>query len=133
MSTRSTASRRPENSSQVATSLGTTVATDTGVAAGATGVGALFVRMLKTAVPTAATAVSTVPAIQRPRELPWVFEFMSKSFRELFAKASAAARLHLGRTARQAKYTWRWGALFRSERYDIWHNVAISQEAVKAF
>src|SRR5256885_14791314 len=34
MSTRSTASRRPENSSQAVTSLSATVATDTGVAAG---------------------------------------------------------------------------------------------------
>jgi hypothetical protein len=37
-----------------------------------------------------------------------------------------------GQPGRQ-KDTVETGALFRSERYDMWHNVAISQEAVKAF
>src|SRR5437762_2849331 len=71
MSTRSTASSRPENSSQVATSLCTTVATETGVACGAgDGVAAaLVVFRPTTAALIAVSAVKAVAAAQRPRRV----------------------------------------------------------------
>src|SRR5688500_13996938 len=69
-STRSTASRRPENSSQIATSRCSTTATDTGTAWGAWFVGALTCAspdgaVRKTAAPAAIAAAAT--PVSRPR------------------------------------------------------------------
>src|SRR5688572_4672318 len=83
MSTRSMASRRPENSSQIATSLCVTVATDTGVAGGAAAAGAdaavegLWVTMPATTAATTAMAATAMSRRLRSdvdfiRASPWI-------------------------------------------------------------
>ena len=75
-----------------------------------------------------------MPAIQSRRWVRGVLAVMSKSFRDSSCRPAAGnSAASTEACGLRAKSDLGRGALFRSERYDIWHNVASPQGPVKSF
>ena len=118
-----------------ATSLCTTVATETGVAVGAAAACELFVFMLNTAVATAVSAVSVVPAIQSRALGAWgLGGHVTVLQTARFARRPATARPHpAGTAASGRKHFWDGALYFVVNATSMWQNVASSQGLVKQF